>query len=146
MSCVSVVPAIPAPAIPAVSQSLVDSLARKYLRREVSEVPELWRRLVIKELTWCCNHIDELSYRHRLNACELVDWYHRNYGITPYGCLKLYPSESEMYRRQTIAELDWASQHVNELSRRQRNMLIDMASDCLQILGVYHSWWSSLNW
>ena len=144
MSCVSL-PAV-VPLIPAVSQSLVDALARKHYRGEVSAVPEMWRRLVFLELQWCADHNAGLSYRHRLNACELVDWYHRNFGCTPSDWLKLYPSQSEMYRRQTIAELDWASNHVNDLSRRQRNMLIDMVSDCLQTLGVYHSWWSALMW
>lgn len=141
MSCVSLVPALPA-----VSQTLVDALARKHFRRDVSSVPELWRRLVFRELQWCSDHNAELSYRHRLNACELVDWYHRNFGCTPSDWLKLYSSHSEMYRRQTIAELDWASNHVNDLSRRQRDTLIDIVSDCLQTLGVYHSWWSALNW
>lgn len=141
MSCVSLVPALPA-----VSQSLVDALARKHYRHESSPYPELWRRFVFRELQWCSDNNAALSYRHRLNACKLVDWYHRNFGYTSPDWLKLYPSKSEMYRRQTIAELDWASNHVNALSRRQRDMLIDMVSDCLQTLGVYHSCWSSLHW
>lgn len=141
MSCVSLVPALPA-----VSQSLVDALAKKYYRHESSAVPELWRRLVFKELSWCSDHNSELSYRHRLNACKLVDWYTRNFGVTPSDWLKLYPSESEMNRRHTIAELDWASQHVNELSRRQRNFCIELAADFDNYLGEYHSWWSAFNW
>lgn len=141
MSCVSLVPALPA-----VSQTLVDSLARKHYAREESFVPELWRRFVVRELQWCVTHNAELSYRHRLNACKLVDWYHRTFGCTPSDWLKLYPSEAEMYRRQTIAELDWASQHVNELSPHYRDSAIDVVTNCLETLGVYHSWWAELNW
>lgn len=141
MSCVSLVPALPA-----VSQTLVDALARKHYRGEVSAVPEIWRRLVIKELQWCADHNAELSYRHRLNACKLVDWYHRNFGYTASDWLKLYPSRSEMYRRQTIAELDWASANVDVLPPRYRDSLLDIVSDCLRTFGEYHSWWSLLNW
>lgn len=134
------------PALPAVSQSLVDALSKKRYRGDSSAVPELWRRLVFRELEWCAAHVAELTYRHRLNACMLVDWYHVYYGYTHESWLVLYSTQAEMFRRQAIAELDWASNHVNDLSRRRRDMLIDMVADCLQTLGVYHSWWSVLHW
>ena len=141
MLCVSLVPALPA-----VSQSLVDALARKHYRGDSPAFPDLWRRLVFRELQWCSDHNAELSYRHRLNACNLVDWYHANFGVTPSDWLKLYPSEAEMYRRQSIAELDWCSQHVSELSCRRRDSAIDILSTCLTSLREYHSWWSALYW
>ena len=141
MSCVSLVPVLPA-----VSQSLVDALSKQSPCRDVPAVSECWRRLVVKELRWCSDHNAELSPRHRSNACILVDWYHRNFGYTSPDWLKLYSSHSEMYRRQTIAELDWASANVDVLTPHYRDTAIDLLTDCLQTLGVYHSWWSALYW
>lgn len=143
MSCVSLVPALPA-----VSQSLVDVLARKHYRGDLSSVsvPELWRRLVYRELEWCSAHVAELTYRHRLNACMLVDWHHAYYGYTHERWLVLYSSQAEMFRRQAIAELDWCSLHLDELTPHHRDKAIDLLADCLTTLGVYHSWWSALHW
>lgn len=143
MSCLSV---SLVPAIPAVSQSLVDALAKMQYAGRAPHVPELWRRLVFRELSWCSLHNSELSYLHRLNACKLVDWHHRHYGYTHEDWLDLYPSEAEMFRRQTIAELDFCSSHLEEISKRHRDSAIDLVSDCLETLGVYHSWWASLYW
>lgn len=127
MSCVSLVPAIPA-----VSQTLVDILARKHYRHDVSNVPELWRRLVYRELEWCSAHLPELSYRHRLNACKLIDWHHSYYGYTHDHWLPLYSSDSEMYRRQVVAELNWCSTHLDELTEHHRDEAIDLLCDISQ--------------
>lgn len=112
--------------IPAVSQSLVDTLAKKDICGEVSAVPELWRRLVFRELEWCADHFDELSPRHRSNAAILVDWYHRHNGVTPERWLKFYCSSTEMYRRQSVAELCWCSANVDALSFRHRDKALDL--------------------
>ena len=120
------------PMLPAVSQSLVDALSKKDARGEVSAVPELWRRLVFRELDWCSKHFDELSPRHRSNAATLVDWYHRHNGYTPERWLKFYRSPIEMYRRQAVAELCWCSSNVDALTRRHRIRAIHLLCDVEQ--------------
>lgn len=112
--------------IPAVSQSLVDALAKKDLLGVRSAVPELWCRLVVRELQWCVKHFDELSPRHRTNAATLVDWYHRRQGYTPEEWLIFYRSDSEMYRRQAVAELCWCAANVHKLSRRHHYKAVDL--------------------
>lgn len=118
--------------LPAVSQSLVDALVKKDILGEVSAVPEIWRRLVFRELEWCSEHFDELSPRHRANAAILVDWYHRHNGITYKHWLKFYRSDKEAYRRQVVAELCWCSSNVDALSRRHRIRAIDLLCDVEQ--------------
>lgn len=125
MSCVSVV----IPALPSVSQTLVESLTRKMIRDEVSDVPEIWRRIVFSELDWCATHLSDLSYLHRLNACKLIDWHHSYYGYTREDWLAIYPSRQEMYRRQVVAELDWCATHLDELTPRHRDKAIDLLED-----------------
>lgn len=136
---------LPVELLPAVSQSLVDALSRKDLRGKVSVVPELWRRLVFRELEWCADHFDELSPRHRSNAAILVDWYHRHHGVTYERWLKFYRSDTEMYRRQAVAELCWCSANVDALSRRHRHLAIDLLCDVEQCAPeLYQESWNVL--
>lgn len=123
---------LPVELLPAVSQSLVDALSKKDLRGEVSAVPELWRRLVVRELQWCSDHFDELSPRHRSNAATLVDWYHRHTGYTSDEWLIFYRSPKEMYRRQAVAELCWCAANVHELSRRRHHKAVDLLCEVEQ--------------
>lgn len=132
--------------IPAVSQSLVDALAKKDICGEVSAVPEMWRRLVYRELEWCSEHFDELSPRHRSNAAILVDWHHRHYGYTHEHWLKFYRSEKEAYRRQAVAELCWCANNVDfELTRRHRIRAVDLLCDIERYAPeLYQDSWSVL--
>ena len=120
---------LPVELLPAVSQSLVDVLAKKDILGEVSAVPELWRRLVFRELEWAASHFDDLTPRHRANCAALVDWYHRHNGITYKHWLKFYRSDNEAYRRQVVAELCRCSSNVDALSRRHRIRAIDLLCD-----------------
>ena len=131
--------------IPAVSQSLVDVLSKKDICGEVSAVPELWRRLVYRELEWCSEHFDELSPRHRSNAAILVDWHHRYYGYTQEHWLKFYCSEKEMYRRQAVAELCWCANNVHDLTRRHRILSMDLLQQvCNEAPELYLDCWKVL--
>ena len=134
------------PTLPAVSQSLVDALSKKDARGEVSAVPKLWRRLVFLELEWCSKHFDELSPRHRSNAATLVDWYHRHNGNTPEHWLKFYRSDTEMYRRQAVAELCWCSANVDALSRRHHHKAVELLCDIEQYAPeLYQESWRECN-
>lgn len=129
--------------LPSVSQTLVDTLARKEMRGEVA--PLIWRRLVFRELSWCVSHLDELTARHRDNACKLLDWYYRQVGEIPESFASLYPAR-ERYRRCASAELDWCSRHVSNLSPRRRDKAIDLMSSLWESDKFYCSWWSQLHW
>lgn len=133
------------PMLPAVSQSLVDALSKKDARGEVSAVPEMWCRLVFRELEWCSDHFDELSPIHRTNAAILVDWYHRHNGDTPERWLKFYRSSTEMYRRQAVAELCWCSANVGSLPRRRHMLAVDLLTDVeLYAPELYQDSWNVL--
>ena len=132
--------------LPAVSQSLVDVLARKDICGEVSAVPELWRRLVYRELEWCSDNFSALTPRHRDNCAALVDWHHRHYGYTHDHWLKFYSSEKEMYRRQAVAELCFCAANVFELTRRHRILAIDLLQQvCNEAPELYNPAWKVLN-
>lgn len=130
-------------ALPAVSQSLVDALSKKAVRGDAVHV--VWRRLVYREIEWCADHISELSYLQRLNACKLIDWHHSYYGYTHERWLPLYPSRSEMFRRQTISELNWCANHLAELTSHRRDKAIDLLEDIWQYCPEdYQASWDAL--
>lgn len=131
--------------LPAVSQTLVNVLARRHYSKTESAYPQLWRKFVCDELDFCTFNLSSISYRQRVNAVSLVNWHHRSFGITKPDWLALYFSKDEMYREQTIAELDFMSSRVSLLSRRHRNQLIDMATELFAECGIWHASWSSLN-
>ena len=134
---------LPVMALPAVSQSLVDALSKKAVRGE--DVGVVWRRLVYRELEWCSEHISELSYHHRMNACKLVDWHHSYYGYTHERWLPLYPSRNEMYRRQVCAELNYCANHLHELTARHRDKAIELLEEIYQSCPEdYQSAWNVL--
>lgn len=115
--------------LPSISQTLVDALEKKLRRGDCSTVPELWRRLVFRELDWCGQHLECLSPLHRISACKLVDWHHSYYGYTREDWYRLYQSPNEMYRRQTVAELNYCAAHLAELTCRHRDRAIELLED-----------------
>lgn len=89
---------------------------------------DLWLLLVRKEIIWCVDNSDKLTWRHRLNACDLLEWYYSVTGEVDDAWLILLP-ESEYYWRFARAELDWCAAHVSELSPRERDFAVDLYED-----------------
>ena len=120
---------LPVELLTGVCQSLVDALEKKDLRGEVSAVPELWRRIVYRELEWAASHFDDLTPRHRANCATLVDWHHRHYGYTHEHWLKFYRSEKEAYRRQVVAELCPTYKQAEQWLKKNTAYLYSFSSD-----------------
>lgn len=144
--------------LPAVSLSLSSSLVYrsslvvgvcserlpgKVFDDEISEA--CWLRIVRNELDFCSSRIGDLTWRHRMQACDLLDWYHSTTGNYRNSWLSLYPNDKECFRRLVVAELNWCSSHVKSLSRRRRILAIDLMCDVEQTAPeLFRDCWSTL--
>lgn len=120
--------------LPAVSKTLADELANiGYDRREsatvllsdVAKSTPVWLRLVGSEIEWCSRHRDLLTFRHRRQACMLLDWYYAQVGEVPESWYALY-DDTELFFRSAVAELNFATRHVDTLNPRRRDSAIDL--------------------
>lgn len=105
---------------------------------------DLWLSLVKREIDWSVKYWHYLTYPHRCNVCDLLEWLVSQTGWFP-DCWSLIVPRSQNFYRAARAELDWCAANLNKLSPRRRDDAVDLLEMfCAENPEEFHSSWRSL--
>lgn len=121
---------------------LLRVIATKSARGEIPS--DLWLDIVAKEIRWSCKYRDKLTFSHRQNVADLLEWYCSQVGDVDESLFVLF-SDNERDFRLSRAALDYLAPRVALLSLAERELALNLLDDfCDANPAIFHDSWRSL--